>query len=140
MRSNHDYNLKYLAILKMPSKLGKYTLLKTLGSGANSKVKLGLDTETNRHFAIKILKKNNTNLDAKFLELVMTEVVTMTQLSHPNIVNLIEYNKDGVVEKSNGKKENVIYIVLELATGGELFDYVATTGKFDEKIARFYFR
>ncbi len=53
---------------------------------------------------------------------------------------MIEYNKDGVVEKENGKKENVIYIVLELATGGELFDYVATTGKFDEKIARFYFR
>ena len=62
----------------MPSKLGKYTLLKTLGSGANPKVKLGLDKDTNRYFAIKILKKNNTNLDAKFLELVMTEVVTMS--------------------------------------------------------------
>ena len=62
----------------MPSKLGKYTLLKTLGSGANSKVKLGLDASTGRHFAVKILKKNNTNLDAKFLELVMTEVVTMS--------------------------------------------------------------
>ena len=124
----------------MPSQLGKYTLLKTLGSGANSKVKLGLDKSTGRHFAVKILKKNNTNLDAKFLELVMTEVVTMSQLSHPNIVNLIEYNKDGVVEKADGRKEAVIYIVLELATGGELFDYVATTGRFSEPIARFYFR
>lgn len=28
---------------------------------------------------------------------------------------------------------------MELATGGELFDYVATTGKFSEPIARFYF-
>jgi len=55
-------------------------------------------------------------------------------------VNLIEYNKDGVIEKDNGKKEAVIYIVLELATGGELFDYVATTGRFSEPIARFYFR
>jgi serine/threonine protein kinase len=69
----------------------------------------------------------------------MTEVHTMTTLNHPNIVNLIEYSKDGVVEKSNGTKEKVIFIVLELATGGELFDYVATTGKFSEKIARFYF-
>jgi len=99
-----------------------------------------LDKENNRYFAIKILKENNSNLDAKFLELVMTEVVTMSQLSHPNIVNLIEYNKDGVVEKENGKKESVIYIVLELATGGELFDYVATTGRFSEPIARFYFK
>lgn len=55
-------------------------------------------------------------------------------------MNLIEYNKDGVVEKSNGVKESVIYIVLELATGGELFDYVATTGRFNEPIARFYFK
>lgn len=28
---------------------------------------------------------------------------------------------------------------MELATGGELFDYVATTGRFAEPIARFYF-
>ena len=55
-------------------------------------------------------------------------------------MNLIEYSKDGIVEKPNGAKEPVIYIVLELATGGELFDYVATTGRFSETISRFYFR
>jgi serine/threonine protein kinase len=54
-------------------------------------------------------------------------------------VNLIEYSKDGVVEKANGHKEPVIFIALELATGGELFDYVATTGRFNENISRFYF-
>lgn len=100
---------------------------------------LGLDKEAKRYYAVKILKKGNPNLDEKFLELVLTEVHTMSQLSHPNIVNLIEYGKDGVVEKSNGEKIPVIYIVLELATGGELFDYVATTGRFSEAIARFYF-
>jgi len=123
----------------MPSQLGKYNLVRTLGSGANSKVKLGQDKETGRYFAVKILKKNDPRLNDKFLELVMTEVHTMSQLSHPNIINLIEYGKDGVVEKSDGRKEAVIYIVLELATGGELFDYVATTGRFSEPIARFYF-
>lgn len=76
----------------MPSQLGKYTLLRTLGSGANSKVKLGLDKATNSYFAIKILEKGNPNLDHSFLQLVMTEVQTMTKLSHPNIVNLIEYS------------------------------------------------
>ena len=86
----------------MPSQLGKYTLIRTLGSGANSKVKLGLDKTSNRYFAVKILKKGNPNLDGKFLELVMTEVQTMSQLSHPNIVNLVEYGQDGIVKKSNG--------------------------------------
>lgn len=58
----------------MPSQLGKYTLTRTLGTGANSKVKLGLDKATGQYFAIKILEKGNPNLDHKFLELVMTEV------------------------------------------------------------------
>jgi serine/threonine protein kinase len=124
----------------MPQQLGKYTLLKTLGSGANSKVKLGIDKYTGNYYAIKILKKGNPNLNSKFLELVLTEVQTMSQLNHPNIVNLIEYNKDGVVEKKDGAKESVIYIVLELATGGELFDFVAMTGRFSDKICRYYFK
>ena len=69
----------------------------------------------------------------------MTEVETMSKLSHPNIVNLVEYSKEAMVEKEDGTKYPVICIALELATGGELFDYVALTGKFSEPIARFYF-
>ena len=61
-------------------------------------------------------------------------------MSHLNIINLIEYSKEGILEHKNGVKEPVIYIVLELATGGELFDYVAITGRFSSRIARFYFR
>lgn len=70
----------------------------------------------------------------------MTEVQTMSTLKHPNIVNLIEYSEEGVIVRSNGSKEQVIYIVLELATGGELFDYVALTGRFSEAVSRFYFK
>ena len=58
----------------MPSQLGKYTLLRTLGTGANSKVKLGVDATSGLYYAVKILKKGNPNLDSKFLELVLTEV------------------------------------------------------------------
>jgi serine/threonine protein kinase len=31
-------------------------------------------------------------------------------------------------------------IVLELAPGGELFDFVSNTGRFEERIAWFYFK
>jgi len=64
----------------------------------------------------------------------------MDKLNHENIVNLIEYDKEGILEKSNGERKTVFYIVLELASGGELFDYVAQTGAFSEKVARFYFK
>lgn len=33
-----------------------------------------------------------------------------------------------------------IFIVLELITGGELFDKIVSEGKFNEETARFYFR
>ena len=122
----------------MPSQLGKYTLLRTLGTGANAKVKLAQDKENNMLYAIKIMKK--ARIDYKFEEMVTSEVKIMSHLNHPNIVNFMEYNQDGVDEKKNGTKIPVSYIVLELATGGELFDYVATTGRFSENVARYYFQ
>ena len=33
----------------------------------------------------------------------------------------------------------VNYIVLELAHGGELFDFIANTGMFGESLARYFF-
>jgi serine/threonine protein kinase len=54
-------------------------------------------------------------------------------------VNLVEWKKDGIVEKSNGDRKQAFYIVMELASGGELFDFVASTGAFSEPVGRFYF-
>jgi len=45
-----------------------------------------------------------------------------------------------VYYKKNGKKKDVGYIVFELESGGELFDYVLETGAFPEPIARYYFK
>ena len=40
----------------------------------------------------------------------------------------------------NGTEIPVAYIVQELITGGELYEYVANTGRFREEIVRFYSR
>ena len=58
----------------MPSTLGPYKLLRTLGTGANSKVKLAEHKDTAQRAAIKILKKGDPRLDPEFLKLVITEV------------------------------------------------------------------
>ena len=42
--------------------------------------------------------------------------------------------------KANGSQKKVDYIVLEYAEGGELFDFIADTGKLDEKMTRYYFK
>lgn len=42
--------------------------------------------------------------------------------------------------KKNGLEKEVVILVLELAVGGELFDFMMYTGAFSEVIARTYFR
>ena len=64
----------------------------------------------------------------------------MSRLCHPHIVRLIEYATDAVVSKGDGSQIRVAYLVLELATGGELFQHIVTSSRFGEKIARYYFK
>ena len=109
---------------------------RTLGSGASCKVKLGLDTSTNRSVAIKVM---NGDMDEGEKKLIMTEVEALQGLKHANIINQIEIGHDTYV-KASGKSREVDYIVLELAGGGELFDFIAISGRFEEPTARFYFK
>jgi serine/threonine protein kinase len=68
----------------MPGKLGKYEVLRTLGSGASCKVKMGMDSESGKKVAIKIM---NDNMDEKLKELVMVEVKAMENMKHVNIIS-----------------------------------------------------
>jgi len=115
--------------------IGRFQILRTLGTGASCKVKLALDTETGRKVAVKII---NDNMDPKMKELVMTEVKAMAELNHENVINQIEYGTQ--IYKKPNKEKTVTYIVLELAVAGELFDFVAISGAFSESLARYYFK
>ena len=42
--------------------------------------------------------------------------------------------------ESKGKSKEVSYICLEIAQGGELFDFIACSGKFSEEYARYFFK
>jgi len=120
----------------MPGNIGRFQILHTLGSGASCKVKLGIDGDTGRKVAVKII---SDNMDKSLMELVNVEVQAMAKLTHVNVINQVEVGA-GVYAKKSGKKREVTYIVLELATGGELFDFVALSGRFEEPIARYYFK
>jgi len=39
-----------------------------------------------------------------------------------------------------GKFNHVNYVIMELASNGELFDIIAPIGGFSERITRYYFR
>jgi serine/threonine protein kinase len=73
------------------------------------------------------------------LEEVMKEVEIMTQLDHPNVARLIEYNYAATAEFDTGESAPVFAMAMEICEGGELFDYIAETGRFTEEQARYYF-
>jgi 5'-AMP-activated protein kinase catalytic alpha subunit len=113
----------------MVKKVGKYEIGKTLGEGTFGKVKAAVNTETGEHVAIKVLDKEKIqkqNMGAQ----VKKEISIMKMVRHENIVFLKE------VLASRTK----IFIVLELVTGGELFDKIVAKGRFNDDEARFYFR
>ena len=71
----------------------------------------------------------------------MTEVAALQKLNHPNIVNILDFEEEGVLNKKSGASYKVSCIVVEeLAEGGESFFYVANSGFFDESVARYFFK
>jgi serine/threonine protein kinase len=113
----------------MPKRVEKYQLAKTLGRGTFSKVKYAVDTTTNVAYAIKIVDRRmirKENMEAQ----LKREIAIMKILKHKNIVQMRE-----VLQSSKH-----IYIVLELITGGELFDRIVQAKRFEENVARRYFQ
>ncbi|XP_012285133.1 MAP/microtubule affinity-regulating kinase 3 isoform X5 [Orussus abietinus] len=108
--------------------IGKYKLLKTIGKGNFAKVKLAKHIPTGKEVAIKIIDK--TQLNPGSLQKLFREVRIMKMLDHPNIVKLFQ-----VIET-----EKTLYLVMEYASGGEVFDYLVMHGRMKEKEARAKFR
>jgi serine/threonine protein kinase len=119
-----DYNL-IKKILKKKKKIKK--------KGSFSKVKRGKNIKTNQNVAIKIINLNQANSKKKKIQ-VTREINALKVLqNHPHIVKIIEVLKT--------KKK--LYIVMELLTGGELYDRIVNSGKnhrFNEKEALRYFQ
>uniref|UniRef100_H2MUH0 MAP/microtubule affinity-regulating kinase 3 n=1 Tax=Oryzias latipes TaxID=8090 RepID=H2MUH0_ORYLA len=111
-----------------PPHVGNYRLLKTIGKGNFAKVKLARHILTGREVAIKIIDK--TQLNPNSLQKLFREVRIMKILNHPNIVKLFE-----VIET-----DRTLYLVMEYASGGEVFDYLVAHGRMKEKEARAKFR
>nr|CAI5830589.1 unnamed protein product [Callosobruchus analis] len=98
-------------------------------SGCNfAKVKLAKHVPTGKEVAIKIIDK--TQLTPGSLQKLFREVRIMKMLDHPNIVKLFQ-----VIET-----EKTLYLVMEYASGGEVFDYLVLHGRMKEKEARAKFR
>ncbi|CAK7219040.1 hypothetical protein SCUCBS95973_003689 [Sporothrix curviconia] len=108
-RSRQDHSRREKQI-----KFGDYILGNTIGEGEFGKVKLGWKQEGGVQVAIKLIKKDALGNNPTRMAKIKREVNILRQLNHPNIVQLHK------MEES----EHHFGIVLEYASGGELFDYI----------------
>mmetsp|Transcript_22679 Transcript_22679/g.45833 ORF Transcript_22679/g.45833 Transcript_22679/m.45833 type:complete len:335 (-) Transcript_22679:39-1043(-) len=99
-----------------------YDIGDTLGKGSFAVVKVGIPKDGSGNVAIKIIDKKDAQFDKEALE---TEIAIMKKVDHPNCIKLHEVFD----EKAK------MYLVLDLVTGGELFDRIIARGHYSEKDA-----
>uniref|UniRef100_A0A671TCA6 non-specific serine/threonine protein kinase n=1 Tax=Sinocyclocheilus anshuiensis TaxID=1608454 RepID=A0A671TCA6_9TELE len=101
--------------------IGNYRLLKTIGKGNFAKVKLARHILTGSEVAIKIIDKTQLN---------PTSLQKVRFTFNTKMFKLFE-----VIET-----EKTLFLVMEYASGGEVFDYLVAHGRMKEKEARAKFR
>lgn len=96
--------------------VNNYVVIKTIGIGTFSKVKLALNTDDNQLYAIKEMKKKHLSKKrfgmrkATALDDILREISIMKKLHHRNILHLHEVIND--------PKEDRLFLVIEYADGG----------------------
>ena len=98
--------------------VGQYSLLYTLGVGSTGKVKLAEHRGTHKQYAMKIIKKSIFEDHPDLQDKTRREIALMRLMDHPHILKIIE-----ILES-----QKHLYLVLEFASHGELFDYLASRG------------
>ncbi|KAJ5553737.1 hypothetical protein N7494_003115 [Penicillium frequentans] len=112
-RSRHDYD-NGNTIKRKETTFGSYILGQTLGEGEFGKVKLGWKRDGSIQVAIKLIRRDTLGTNPTRLPKIYREISILRDLAHPNIVRLHE-----MVET-----DRHIGIIMEYASGGELFDYI----------------
>jgi len=89
--------------------LGRYHILEQLGEGGMATVYKAFDTRLERNVAVKVILPQKQQTE-KFLKRFEREARALAQLTHPNIVGIIDY----------GEHEGMPYLVMEYLPSGTL--------------------
>merc|ERR1712079_305269 len=109
-------------VQRTPTVEDKYDMKDVLGTGAFSQVRLAECREDGHMYAIKIIDKKALKGKEDSLE---NEIRVLKRLDHRNVVKLLEAYES----------RTCVYLVMELVTGGELFDRIVEKGSYSEKDA-----
>ncbi|KAF6813935.1 serine threonine-protein kinase chk2 [Colletotrichum sojae] len=106
--------------------LQQYTLLEKLGKGHFAEVFLCVEKSTGQRYAVKIFTKTPGMEERSKQEGLQQEIAVLMGVSHPNVLCL----------KDTFNERNAVYLVLELAPEGELFNFIVMKQKLSEDESR----
>jgi serine/threonine-protein kinase Chk2 len=106
--------------------LQQYTLLEKLGKGHFAEVFLCIEKSTGQRYAVKIFTKQPGVEERSKTEGLQQEIAVLMGVSHPNMLCL----------KDTFDEPNAVYLVLELAAEGELFNWIVMKQKLTEEETR----
>lgn len=119
--------ISHSARLESKKELGistKYEFVKVLGCGQFGTVREARKIDygesfREKRYAIKSISKERV---MKNLDLLKNEIMILMLVDHPNIIRLYETYED----------DKYIHLVMELCTGGDLFEYLMNKGSLTE--------
>jgi len=103
----------------------KYELRKVLGTGACGQVVEGIERETGKRYAVKIIEKKRLAQNSGGVvspDSLLREAEILKKVNHTNITMFKELYQT----------PKVIYIVMEYVGGGELLDHILQRGHYSE--------
>jgi BR serine/threonine kinase len=130
IRSDGFPDARPFRMLRPAPQVGDYVLQGTLGTGSTGKVKLAEHKVTGRKVAIKIIRKTTVEDQPDLAIKIRREISLMRLLNHPHLLGLVEVCESG----------QHLYIILEYAEHGELFDYLASHGSLSVEEGMNFFR
>jgi serine/threonine protein kinase len=92
---------------------GRFAIERSIGVGGMGTVYRAKQLSVGRDVAVKVLRAELTGKEVA-LERFFREAKTISQLTHPNIVRLIDFGQD--------REFDVLYLVMELVSGTNLGD------------------
>jgi len=104
--------------------IGRYELVRQLGSGAMGEVWEARDTTGDANVAVKLLRPEIAH-DAELLRRFKKEARVLAKVGSPYIANILDVNED----------RGLHYLVLELVAGGSVGAALERQGRFPEALA-----
>ena len=108
--------------------LDSFYTISVIGKGSYAKVILVKKKNTQKYYAMKVLKKQNIAKKKQEMHVKTERDILVTMAPHPFLIKL----------HSTFQNKKKLYFILEYCPGGELFSLLQKRRRFTEDQARFY--